>query len=381
MTVLPQLEHELLIAHHRRIRRGLAWLPRPQVPQGTWVLAPGVALALAVALLVVGLHRAPGASPRSGGHTAAGTVILARGLNLPRVYPVGGRLYVAQLFSHGSELERIDPASGRVLAARRFGAEAVVVNHAGGRLWVVVRRQAEVGIAALDPVTLTGGARMVTVALAGNGSFVTPISLAVVGDGVWIGYPNGLVRFSFGQRRVTATIPLPGREIVDVAPAPGGRVLVTEGLLSTRIVLLDGRSGAVERTVAMPWSGDGAQIVATGPGAVWLASTSAASTSAAHGRLVRLDLRDLRYVPVPAALTSRSVDVMTRGGILWLLPADPSHSVACGDPDTGRVRTAAGLPAGAIVLAADARHVYFSPRSDRPTPVDLARAPLDPRCR
>lgn len=392
MTVLPQLENELLMAHARRRGR---W--RPGVPGLRWGRA-GTALAMAASVAVVAVvvavvvtgharvHRSP-AHPRIG---ASGSAILVRGLSSPQAYSTGTSLYLKTHVSRpgvfaNDKLMRVDPLTGRILASRplrRLFDQALL---ASGTLWVTTSTTANATtLWGLDPATL--GVRS-EAPLTGAGVAGAPAgSMAVAGGWLWVSSENALERVSLQTGRVTRVVQVPAGG-VGVASDAGGRVLlVSVGQDVANLEQRDPDTGALVET-SRAFHGAFHPFIGGVVGHyAWLSQSGGNM-----GIVERIDLRRLAATGDPKGLgiwrptllwgTNR-ISARLIDGMLWVSqPAGGTLRNYCADPLTGRPRAPVRFGANAVLLAADARFIYYEPNGQTPYSAQIERAPIDPRCR
>jgi streptogramin lyase len=374
MTVLPQLELELLAAHGRRAQPG-----RRRPGFGWLATATGVACAIAVAVfaLALGGHR----RPTSTAGIVAGPRVLVSHIDTAQALAARGALFLANQTYRGNRpttrLMSIDPRTGNSLSRILFG-RAVVSDMviAGRSLWVTTEGNAEAGLWRLDPSTLRVISHRVL-----PGTIGPRGSLATAGGWLWVGTGGRLDRIAPATGDITAEISIGGAREVQVAgDADGQTLIVSKGDGSGRgyVQRRDAGTGALLATSRLFLGVTEPSIGGIIDGGVWFSEATGMM-----GRYGRLDVRTLR----PTRTQGPAVDQASNGiraqvidGILWVSQPDggPQRNY-CGNPATGQVR--ATLPAAlqkGVFLTADTDHLYYL---RGPLNKDLMAAPIDPRCR
>lgn len=319
--------------------------------------------------------------------------VLLRGLVYPTAYAAGGRLYVSQQTSRPgdevlSELMRVDPVSGRVRAVRRLGSAFDQALLAGRTLWVTTTRGRTSWLWRLDPGSLRVRSRDT---LPGSGANDGRIgTLVIAGGWLWVGVSDRIDRLSVASGRVTEQVTVPGGDGIDVAADPSGRVLLdSEGHELSYVQRRDPHTGALIarsgrfEAVTKPYIGG------ISSGGVWISAAGGMM-----GAVQRLSLRTLR--PAAIAVSQSHSDVSeppviegTNGiaapliaGVLYITqPAGGARRNYCADPATGRALAPLPVSQDGELLAADNSSIYYVPQGWNLTRAELARAPMDPRCR
>lgn len=375
MTVLPQLERELLAVHGRRTKRrrraGLGW---------GLATAGGVACAIAVAVLAVALagHRRPAATSA----ITAGPHVLLSNIGMAQALADNNVLYVAnQMHPTKRPVTRllvVNPRTGNSLSRVLFGGASVSdMAIAGGRLWVTTSAPNEGVLWRLDPSTLRVISHMRL-----PGAVWNQGSLASAGGSLWVGVAGRLERISLASGALTATVPIRNAPQVQVASDPDGTtLLVSRGNGGGRgyVERRDPRTGAL---LATSRRFDGVTEPSIGgiiDGGVWLSEPTGMI-----GYIERVDVNTLRPTPPrePIGETSNGIRAQVIDGILWVTQGGlgGAKDNYCGDPVTGRKRAPLprALERAGDFLTADANNIYYL---GGPAQHDLIRAPIDPRCR
>ncbi|HZU39761.1 MAG TPA: hypothetical protein VE992_01845 [Solirubrobacteraceae bacterium] len=379
MSVLPQLEHELLTAHERRRRS-----PRGPRLAGVLPLA-GAAVAVGVAVLAIVLPGRRAATPPAGPSTPE--VLLAH-VAEPVLYATGGRIYVAE--SAGASGGQIifglgSPGRGRAGAGavstgrRRFHDRIDAVELAGNALWLTTTSGAGVTrLWRLRPDSLVPAGPPARLYGSGTGDFVG--SMAVAGGRLWVGNGDTLVPVSLTSGRPQGEPTYYGTFGLGLAAGDG--VLFVSGA-STRAFLERRRppaQAAHARLVTFP-EGNAPAIAGVAGGGIWIVRFDGVRLTGE-----RLDAQTLAPSPGAVRITgTKGLSVAVTDGILWVSDVPPAGGRApgslnyCGDPRTGRPRAALRAPAGGQFLTADARYVYYAVGASG-APQELVRVPIDPRC-
>lgn len=393
MTVLPQLEEELLTAHDRRTRARWRRAAAVPVSWGGVVAAAAVCAAATIAVVAVGVvGRGRGPSVPVAGHRAGAIElrVLLRGLDAPQAYAAGERLYVSQrVGSEGAEIMVVDPSSGKVLARRRLAGTIDHMLLANGKLYVTSTLGQKTLFAPLNPHTLAGRTPGILGPPGRGGGDVG--SMAVAGGWLWVGLPEGIVPVSPRTGAPAFFLPIPGGDGVQVVSDAAGQTLLdSEGDPVAHVQRRDPSTGRLLATSsAMPPKPFLAGI--TGGGA-WVSLSPA-------GPAQRFDVRTLRPSPTSAADGGRSVtSVHLFDGILWLIrvPGEPL-GIDCADPTTGHARASMPVKStpsvavgthrtvgrvSATLLAADGSFTYWSlPEHGNPSSEQLLRITIPRDCR
>jgi hypothetical protein len=102
-----------------------------------------------------------------------------------------------------------------------------------------------------------------------------------------------------------------------------------------------------------------------------------------EGGFFRLDVNTLKITPTQGPATvvdTNGIRAQLIDGILWVTqPAGGGQRNYCGDPATGRARARLPLSGDSVFLTADTTNFYYEPLDT--SPAEIARAPIDPRCR
>lgn len=319
--------------------------------------------------------------------------VLLQGLENPQAYAAGGRLYVVQQVTRPgaqvlSELMRVDPDSGQVRAVRRLRSAFDQSLLAGRVLWITTSRGRKSWLWRLDPGSLRVWSRKVLPGSGTNDGLVG--TLAVAGGWLWVGASDRLERVALPSGKVTGQRSIPGAGGVDVAADRSGRVLLdSEGHEFGRVQLRDPHTGALIASsgtfegVTKPYIGGIAD------GGAWISQSGGMM-----GAVERLSLVTLRPTRFPGAQPhpgesgppridgTNGISARLIAGVLWVTQqAGGAQRNYCGDPSTGRARAPLPLGQEGQFLTADDSSIYYIPDASNPTRAELARAPIDPRCR
>jgi len=319
--------------------------------------------------------------------------ILLRGLENPRGYAAGGSLYIAeQVTPLGdmalSELIRVDPVTGGVRAVRRLGSAFDQAVLAVDALWVTTTRGLTSWLWRLDPDSLAVRSRKLLPGSGQNDGIVGTMALA--GGWLWVGNSDRLDRVLPATSEVTAAVPVPGAQGIDVAADPAGRVLiVSEGHERARVQRRDSVTGAliaqspVFEGVTKPYIGG------ISAGGVWISEGGGMM-----GAVERLGLVTLRPTALPGAQPhpgesgppridgTNGIAARLIAGVLWVTqPLGGARRNYCGDPVSGQRRATLELPPQGSLLAVDPTSIYYITGASSPVRAELVRAPLNPRCR
>ena len=395
MTMLPQLERELLEAHERQ-RAGRRGWGRPRVGWSGFVAAAAVCAAVVIAVVgieVVGHGRRGGTGSPTSGITQRIVVVHsthwqpARLLvrfrspyspDVPPAYAGGGSLYLAeQSTSEHGKVVRLDPASGAVLAVRQLPGVIDHILRVGGSLYVTTTVAETTALARLNPQNLTG--RPPTILGPRGPSVVDVGSMALAGGWLWVGLSEGIVRVSPLTGSPGPFVPIAGGRGVQVASDAAGRVLVdSEGDVNAYVVRRDPRTGAPlvrsQRILAV----NKARIGGVIDGGVWV--SWATGMMGAWERLDLGTLRPMRSPLAPGQFFTNGVDAQILDGILWVTQLDggPQRNF-CGDPATGKRRIS--FPFDGSILTADRGSIYVSVPTAQSSALELLGIPIPRACR
>ncbi len=317
-------------------------------------------------------------------------VILLRRLRAPQAYAAGGSLYVAVQVSRPgttvrSALLRTDSTSGAILARRALGGAFDHMLLASGRLWVTTTTGMQATLWGLDEATLRPLSRAT---LPGSGPDAGDAGdLAVAGGWLWVGTDSRLMRVSPLTGTVLAALPIRPAGPVGVAADRLGRtLLVVAGRERSYVQRREPVSGA---RMARSGRFDGVLqpvIGGVAGGYAWLSQATGM-----QGYVERIDARRLAsarqpgtFGPPTATLIFGSNGVQARviDGILYVTQlAGGRQRNYCAAPATGRPRAALPFHTYSALLTADRRYIYYVPEFDNPDSAEIARAPIDPRCR
>jgi hypothetical protein len=396
MSVLPQLERELVIAHERlrrgRWRRGRWRGLRPAL--GSFAAAAAVAVVVGVVAVVGSIGGERHMVRRSVEHRAVGTGwprLLLRDIDAVKAYALGGSLYLAEQVrpTSAATLVRLSTATGRTEARTELGANVDDVVLADGSLWVTTTRYPKHGdrgtatLFRLDPESLDVRSTLV---LPGFGVYSSGGSLAVAGGWLWVGGFAGLDRVLPSTGELSATVPVAGARQLTVASDPSGRVLLASAGNGDGLGFVQRRDPLTGALIASSGEFEGVTEPALGgviDGGVWFSEST--GMQGYVGRLELTTLQPTRTQTPKIATNGISADVID--GILWISQgAGGRQRNYCGDPVSGRSRAsfANSLLSQEIEFqTADAHYVYLSetPVGNDSHAVLLIRQPISPRCR
>jgi len=385
MSVLPQLERELLAAHDWRRRRGTAarMLDGLRSGAGPAILAGGALIAAAVVAVVVVLGAPGRSSPGSRPGPAAVVAglhaeVLLRNVEVPRIYTAGGRVYLnASVPAHaGNAVVRLDGSGRQWRRGIPDPINSMIL--AGGRLWVTTNDPNGITrLWQLNADSLTPLGAPIVLPGSGTGNFVG--ELAATPGRLWVSNGDRIDSVPLGAGRVTSIAPLPSWGY-DIA-AQGTTLYYTggEGNPGTHAFLgrldVGGSSPPALRRLVEPYA---PSIAGVGGGAaIWIARFDGRRIIAERWRQRNL----VRVAGTRAIVGFKGLGITLAGGILWVSQSGAGPGdVYCADPVTGERRASLSLPAHVQFLGADERYVYYSIGLPRSAP-ELARAPIDPRCR
>ncbi len=369
MSLLPQLEAELVAAHerrfvHRRRRRSLL---------SGLVAVAGVAVAIVVVVFALSARRAPVrhvAAPPAAPPAVigAGPRPFALDLTSPQVFALGRSVYVTQRFApNQGELVQIAAASGHTVDVTQFGGTVQDIVRAAGRLWLVTDTGSGAALWSLDPERLTG---KVVAALSPGAQ----PSLAAAGDAVWVSSGSGLQRYAPGSPVLSLPKGRGGGEIA--MNAAGSLLAYVHGDTAAEIEFRDGRTGRLLHRTTLP------------PGRVRLAGVAGTRvwltwTNGARAYLEGLSPGVLGANGSPRVL--RAVGPNTKAfiaaGALWV--GDPSGAPRlnyCARPTDGRPVTEWELGARRAIVAADAQYLYSLRETPKPNAAALFRVATGRHC-
>jgi hypothetical protein len=374
MTVLPQLEQELLGAQSRRARR------RRRPVLGSLGTAAAVVCAIGVALLAVTLagHRH---NPPAPMQPQSPRVLVAH-VGSARALAAGNALYVAnQMHPTTRPVTRlmvVDPRTGDSLSRVLFGRASVDdLLISGGSLWITTAGHGRAALWRLDPASLRVISHRPLPSPPWPGG-----SLASAGGWLWLGLPGGLERISLRTGAVTATIPIDHAPQIQVGSDPGGRTLLVSRGNGGGRGYVERRDPSTGALLATSKRFDGVTEPSIGgivDGGVWLSEPTGMM-----GYIERVDAATLRPTPPrePVGEATNGIRAQVFDGILWVTQSGVGGARFnyCADPATGRRR--APLPRAVqradYFVTADANNIYYVTGRRTQT---LMAAPIDPRCR
>jgi hypothetical protein len=365
MSVLPQLERELLAAHARWRRR------RPQLNlRGAVAVLAGVAVVVAVVVVIATAGHRPTAVTVRTATTPPGAVVLVRNVKAQVLFVGGGSLYLGQSTTTGTNLVHRDSASGQVICVVGFPGQVEHVLPAYGALWVTTAGRGLPQLWKIDPNS--GDLLAPTVTLPGSGDYEGDLgSLASAGGSIWVGTGDDLIRVAPDKGAIRAVIRVPGAKGIQVA-SDGRHLVVGDARASARLELRDPRTGAL---LAASSGFPAGLLVALGgiaDGGVWVSVGEGPS-----GYVERIALPTMQPAQGAAVVSGTgALRVQVFGGIPWVTEPDggPERNY-CADPVTGRPRAPLALPRGAALATGDGWAIYYTLHRN------LVRAPIDPRCR
>jgi hypothetical protein len=244
MTVLPQLERELIAAHERRAAR--RWWRRG-FGAGRIAQVAAVALGVAVVAIVLGHGHAP--HPTAPGGPAAGRTTLLRGLHAPDAYVTTAGMFLSdRVNASESRLMRIDPVSGQITCDITFGGVVDDVTVAAGAVWVTTTSDSRHLLWHLDSKALVRLSPVVRLDSSPASAGPTG-SLAVAGGWLWVGTAESIERVALQNGAVTAVVPVARAHGVRLAADSTGRVLLDSvrsqgSRFRSRVQRRDARTGA-----------------------------------------------------------------------------------------------------------------------------------------
>ena len=229
---------------------------------------------------------------------------------------------------------RFDPVAGRVTASVEV-RHPIAMRRAGAWLWVVRDTDPSGGI----PVCCSSGVDgevmwFDPVTLAQRGSLAVAVSgaLQVVGQSLWVGTTDGIVRLSLADGHLLDAMPmLTGQRIGPIATSqqPGVVYAVVEYPGQRFSVVKLDAAGTVLQTVPTV-SALGVSGLSAGAAGLWLSSVSGSL-----GGSVKLDPRTLEATDVSINDSARPRAVQG-DGVLWV---DGSWAgfIGCVEPTTGEI--------------------------------------------
>ena len=275
-------------------------------------------LLLAAGVLLVGCTSAEDPAPPTSWTVELGTAPTLLALTAEAVYAASFGNGVG-----GSQVYRVDRATGRLAAQRTLAGQPNGLALApDGELWLATERLPDqpsgTGLQVLDPTTLQTRRALP--------SPEPPLSLAFVGEALWVGERLGVRevdRATGAVRRSLSTQVQPNRLLT----TPAGLLVVGP----TGVQLVDpgtGRAGAVRLLEA------GGSVSAAGDGnLVWVVHPDDRDRAV----LARLDLPTLRPVTTATSPGRAGAGAHVEGERLWV--TDPAGGrLLCLDATTGDVR-------------------------------------------
>jgi sugar lactone lactonase YvrE len=311
----------------------------------------GVAGLVAVlALTVAGCSGDGGDEPdrpsTSGPATTAGPVptgagAFARDLDSrPTIALVtAARVYVTTAGSmrYPPQIYGLDPDSGAILSRRTStGQPNGAALAPDGRLWIAGERHPDQPTG--DGVTVFDAESLLVVE-----RFPIPagdaLSVARVGDLMWIGSTKNVYVLDGSTGTVVATYPIAG-SAYQLVPLPDGTIAAGEG----EVVQVLRADGSVIATRALDGWGN-ARVVTDGS-AVW-----ARLPTEGGAELLRLDPASLEPLAPPVPIGSAEGGIAAGAGAVWAVDTS-THELVCADA-AGSHRQAAADVTGALAVRAD----------------------------
>jgi hypothetical protein len=362
MSILPQLESELLKAHQRR-------RPRRRIDiRGAAAVAVGVAVVVAVVVAIAGAgHRRAAVAVRPS-VAPPGAAVVAHHINGEVLHIGDGSLYLGQPTSTGMNLVHLDSTTGAVICTVGFAGQIEHVLPAYGALWVTTAGQPQLW--KIDPNS--GDLLAATLTLPGSYDYEGDTgALSATGGSVWVGTGHDLIRVSPETATIKSVTRFPGASGIKVA-ANSSHLVVSAG---ARVQLRDPVTGALRassgslaaenRLAPQPSFGGVA-----GDG-VWISF----AIGGPRGYIERLDLRTMKPVPATIVYGTGGMQAQVTDGILFVTQTGGGAARNyCADPITGRPRLTLPFLSSAPFRGANSRDLYFGSQN-------LLRAAIDPRCR
>ena len=365
MSVLPQLERELLAAHGRRRQR------RRIDFRGTAAALAGIAVVVAVVVAIGGAGHRRATVAVQEATAPPGAAVVVRHINAEVLFVGGGSLYLGEPTSTGTNLVHRDSVTGRVICVVGFPGQIEHVLPAYGALWVATAGQPQLW--KIDPNS--GDLLAPTLTLPGSRDYEGDIgSLSATGGSVWVGTGHDLIRVAPETGTIKSVTRFPGASGIKVA-ADASHLVVSVGYARARVQLRDPVTGAFRASsgsfpvgVRLAHQPSFGGIAGDG---VWITF----AIGGPRGYVERLDLRTMKAVPATIVYGTGGIQAQVAGGILWVTQVGGGAARNyCADPITGQPRLTLPFLSSAPFSGANSRYLYFGSQN-------LLRAPIDPRCR
>lgn len=254
-------------------------------------------------------------------------------------------------------LARVDRTTGKVGSNGPFPGGFQLLR-VGGALWVLGGMNGGPAVDKywmdlVDPVTLQVKSRLWVPGQAGPTAFALPV-ITGASNVMWLGYGQHLYRLDVNTGKVLATVNLTGT-VTSVSLDPSALRLyagvIPQGY-QAQVIEFSGNSGTRLRSTPTGGGDLGGPQVAASVDSVWIAYATGMMGQVEHRSAATLAL-----IPNPSQVEhTNGISVVVGPTSVWYLDG-MAQQVACADPRSGAIASAAGL-AFPAALVVDAKGVY-----------------------